>query len=489
MEGNFILPAVKNPQSISFVIECEGNINPSPTLTHTKLPHNHTVGFLPFLDDGDVNDKDYILKYLQGEQTGFGETYPLWTFSDGCGNQLPAKFSYALNANDGHNIDSGNINAPKWPDLELCFNKQTEGNPIIIGHRLLYPTNHGLNHAGPDIYNEVVGNAKRFWEKFGLLVTTGVVPGADKGYAATGPVNFVPIWFSEWGVIEMRDGYTPMIKYFPTISNLYRQLCTRYYTGTNTTLDDVAAFTSFVNTHYSDCTGIGDAIGYFPYFFHGYGNGGSLANFHSMRLAITNHANYANAGIYTAQEALDYEVVRRGVFVETKIQGNKMYVYLSYSGIDRHLVYLNASFIVQGLGSSIVDVTLNSNIPDAQIKFNPTTGLINLYAENPFLIDPNTDPILPEIESVTALGTTISITYSMPVNQSLSTGYTIVDYTDPENLVDNPIISLTGSGATWTIECTNSVTVASKLFYRLQNGNAVSLTGKILCNYEGINID
>lgn len=491
IEGNFEIPAVKNNQLITIITEFSSTPNPNLVLSHNKMPEGKTTGFIPYTDDAGPADYTHLHKYLQGVETADGNTYPLWTYSDGCGNQRPAKFSIGLNANPDHDEDSGNPNAAKWSQLIPMFSKETTGNPIVIGHRLCYPTNHGYNHAGADKYNEITLNTKKFWEKFGLLCTTGVVPGADAGYAASGPLNYVPIWMSTWGVAGMDDGYGYSARWFPTLMNASRHLYYRYYAGNTINQAAIDDFETQVNAHYAACTGVGDAVGYFCYFYHGIIDGGLLTNFHAMCNIIKDHANYENAGIYTAQEALDYELVRRGVYIQNKIVGNKLYTYLSYSGIERHLVYFNASFTVENANASIVSVTVESNVPDAEVKFNSETGLINMYAENPFVINPNTDPVLPEITAITAVGTIVTITYSMSVTQTLSAGYTIVDYTDPENLVDNPVLSLTGSGTSWELECTNTVTASSKFFYKLQNGDAASTANPdlLLCSYIGSDID
>jgi len=482
IEGNFEIPVVKNSQLITIITEFDTPPNPSVVLSHNKMPEGKTTGFIPYTDDAGPSDNTYLHKYLQGVETADGNTYPLWTYSDGCGNQRPAKFNIALNANPDHDEDSGNPNAAKWSQLIPIFSKETTGNPIVIGHRLCYPTNHGYNHGGFNLYSEITLNTKKFWEKFGLLATTGVVPSADAGYAASGPLNYVPIWMSTWGVAGMDDGYGFSNRWFPTLMNTTRHLYYRYYVGNTINQTAIDDFETQVNTHYAACTGIGDAFGYMPYFYHGIlGEDDTLTNFHTMCNIIKDHANYENAGIYTAQEALDYELVRRGVYKQYKIVGNKLYTYLSYSGIERHLVYFNTSFTVQNADASIISVTVESNVPNAEVKFNSATGLINMYAENPFIIDPNTDVVLPQITSATASGTTVLLVYDSPMVQTLYEAYVVTDVT---GVTDNPVTGISGTGTTWTLQCTNTVSATDKLTYKYQNGDTVSNSSIPMASYN-----
>ncbi len=337
------------------------------------------------------------------------------------------------------------------------FQKQESENPLINGRRVHYPVNHGYNHGSFNLYDDIHLNTLKFWEKFGLLCNCGVNPGSESGYLASGPLNYVGIWMSEFGVPGMDDDYDIMQKMFPTVIDLYRQGCTRYYCGNSINGAAITQFTTYVNDHYDDCTGVGDAVGYFPFFYHGTVYEDSMDNFHAMNQVIMNHANYENAGIYTIQEAYDYERVYR----RDEIIGNKLYTYLSYSGIERHLMYFNASFIVANADADIIGVTVESTIEDTSVTFNPTTGLINMYAENPFVFNPNNNPVLPKLLTATADGDTVLLVYDKSVEQTLEGAYEVWN---AARTVQNIVTGVSGTGTTWTVQCTDTVIATDKLY-------------------------
>ncbi len=74
---NANIPNVKNHQLITIITEFDGPPDPSLTLTHCKMPEGKTTGFLPYKDDGGLDDYTNLYKYMIGEETDTGETYPI----------------------------------------------------------------------------------------------------------------------------------------------------------------------------------------------------------------------------------------------------------------------------------------------------------------------------------------------------------------------------------------------------------------------------
>lgn len=455
--GLKILP-YKNPFLTTIELTFDEVPSEDTEITLAELKHGKDQGIAIVKDDAYEDDYTIMMPMIQGGVPDFfGNIYPGFRVDDGCGNLRPWPITIGLNANPVHNDEGGVPGSATWTQLQAEFD---------FG---FYPANHGYHHGSVSRLYDILENRKSVYDRFGLPMGPIIIPSAEEGYVITGSRNFAPWITSQYGVLEVADGFEAEIQTFdrivPANFNRERTLSSRAFTYDNSApaLADIFA-------------GYEAAIGRSPkaiyhYFSHGQtAPGEDPMPYYNLLQAFADHEDFPNTGIYHLQEIWDYEMTKRSVHVNKKIVGKKMTINLSFRDVDKHIYYLDVSTFLSGTGSSITGANVKASPAGATIAFNPETGLVNVNAKNDKVISPYDDPLPPQLISAVMAVDRVTLTYDRPVDQTLFAAYQVIHPTGPTN---NPVTAITGAGIEWELECENTISSGSKLYYRAQDGDAV----------------
>lgn len=473
-KANLKLAPKRNPFLTTVILTYDSDVDPNAIVNITMGKHGKTAGVCYVKDDagiGDITELEPII--MGGIIASDGNVYEGLRVDDGTDYvSKPWPVSIAINANSSHDVDSGNPNTAKWPDLQRLISE------------FAYPVNHGYNHGGYDVYTDIAQNRKAIFDKFGLPTSVIVIPSAEQGYIITGSRNHHPLITSQYGVIETMDGFEDEVIYTPALPlewNLERTLQARTFTDN---YFDTAQYNDFIDWFEDVLENSNDSnLAVLHTFSHGLqSTDGTLTLFNNALHYIQNHEEFYRVGVWNLQEVLDYEFVKRNSHLVYKIEGNKIIINLSMSKLDKHVYYLDTTLKVNNVGSgTLTNVTVNSNIPNTTKTFNLSTNLVNIYSKNQFIKSPYNEvdpPLLLEADADTKY---ITLSFSEPVLLTTS-GFTVVN-----EEVDNTVVNASGAGNTWILECTDEVTAGSLLYYKPQNGTVVSAsnTNRFLPSYIG----
>ncbi|WP_225840588.1 carbohydrate-binding protein, partial [Rufibacter glacialis] len=430
----------------TITVQVRFNTTPSSaSASFADMKYNKSVGFLFVKDDAHPGDYNLVYKVLNGGTAIDGKTYPRITYTDGAGQAVGYKWSFAINGR-GDEPGSAYTQYPQYVEM------------IKAGFDVM---NHTRNHGGFHRYQEIKELEKEIYQNTGYRTRTGVIPTADEGFVSSWVQEGYKFIGSSFGVTASRDGYDSYINWQDRAN--VKTMNTNYLLVSRFLMDDMwkadlGSADSWVDGIFAASTGGTKIMGHA--FSHGPGGAAEVQYFQQFVQYVKNHpSNNDRAWIAGAQEFAEYYETKENVVKSESLSGNTLTITLDLSKISTKNRLRDMSLVVNS-DASISSVTVSGA---DNFSFNAGTKLINVYKTNPNVSSPFDDPTPPQITSVKANGNKLTITYDKAVTQSGIAGYEVAG---------NAVTGLSGSGTSYTLTLQNNWAAGQKLSYRMQQGNA-----------------
>lgn len=436
-----------------------------PVLTYADMKYNKRSGIILVSDDGYASDFD-IFKYLHGGLAdSFGQTHPGIRGTDGCGNPLEWHMTWALTSSS-RDVEAG-LDRTLWSEY---------AQSIEAGYGY---SNHTHDHSGYDKYYQLKENEKYIYNNTGYRTRTMVIPTADPGYSDTAPnVGYLMVG-SQFGV-NSPDDYADIVIYPGRIDvrTINQTRLNRFLLGRN----------FYITWNINDTTGVRNAlinptltesqIGGPRYMGMIGMHGASDQDFDAFKTEMNYIKNHANGGdnlwMPTMQEFVEYYETKINLTKQETLEGNQLIVDLDMSTMNKAGLSRDMSFILTGGTISSISFAGADNV-----TYNSTTGLINVFKKNNDVTNPYADTPPPQIIEVARTGSTINLLYDRPIIQSQFS-----NSKGPAYLVsNNTVLSVTGSGINWNINCQNNVGAGNNFSYIMGRGNARGSDELKVCSY------
>jgi hypothetical protein len=466
-----VVPKIDPGNTARYVtLEMDINKGHHPSFYFTDLPFDKNKGLMLMKDDALLTDYTIVFKILNGGIVN-KKKYPGFYYTDGTGKNINYKYSFAINANEGHTTDTNN--AVSWAQVNEILSK---------GHAYM---NHSMFHGGTDLLKAIKDAEKNMWAHTHYRMTEIVPPGNDEGYVENGLQLGYHLMSSEFGE-PVPDGnnspgnqHVSWGSYIPMLTqNFNRVLISRTNLGDQWNAVELKTSKAYIDYIFNHPDKNKKLVG--AAFSHGpFGDKKEAAdNFFEFLTYIKHHpANHDSAWITSSKELMDYENTKARIIITSEHynpQTGKYKIVFDMNRVDSNVIYRNLSLKIKGgtIGNVKAD---GAN----EVTFNPSTGLINIYkTDRSKVISPFKDLLPPQIVSITAKGNLISFSYDKPVLQTKKQGYEIPG---------NKIITLKGSGKEWQLVMQDPVKQGQTFFYRIQLGDAKQLNNPLLrvCSYIG----
>ncbi len=297
------------------------------------LKYNKKFALSFQIDDGNASIIDYGFPVFEGG-TVDGDTYPGYTYTDGCGNHHSFKMSSALymfagNASTGHDLHNDpSTDVITWQELNTLFNS---GWGVV---------NHGVNSNAdliPDFMDYSIARNKSYCRRKmynttpgGVITSVFVNPNGVGGWTipALDLGNLCALNQNNNGPLGEKGGDVNIVNWATEGYNLYRLIAE----STNVTklADDLFE------------QSIDGANFWAPMFTHSIPNDYGFSKFTGDFETIYN--TYGSAGsdeilMTTDEEILDYLILRDGTTVNKVLVGNELTITMSGTHPDDLLFY------------------------------------------------------------------------------------------------------------------------------------------------------
>ncbi|MCX2474099.1 hypothetical protein OQZ33_07135 [Pedobacter sp. MC2016-05] len=464
LKDSVIIP---EPEENKIVLRIGLNATTTPSLAFADMKYNKQAGIMLVSDDGYASDFD-IYKFLEGGLVDkYGNTHTGIRGTDGCGNPLNWRMTWALTS------------APR--DVEKASDRtlwSEYADTIAAGYGY---SNHTHDHTGYDKYYQLKQNEKYIFEKTGYRTRTMVIPTADAGYSDTAPnVGYLMVG-SQFG-LDSPDDYADLVIFNGRIdvktinqTRLDRFLMGRNFYVTFNNDDTMGIRNALINPTLDGSSSSGSKfmgmIG-----MHGAADG-DFTIFQREMNYIKNHPNGGDKlWMPSMQEFVEYYETKLDVVKTEKIEGNTLVVELDLSTLDTAGLNRDMSFLLNGATITGIEYAGADNV-----TYNSTTGLINVFKKNQSVRNPYLDTPPPQIIEATRNGNKVNLLYDRPITQSQFSNAKGAAY----SVSGNTVLSVTGSGIDWTINCSIPVAVGSEFSYKMGRGNAKGVDGMLVCSYLG----
>lgn len=450
----------------------------SPAASFATMKYNKKGGLMMVKDDGAIEDYTIGYAYLNGGiPAKDGVTYPGVYFTDGAGKQLAYKLTSAVNTNKDVTIPAFGLNS--WENRKLMLD--TAGWELA---------NHSFDHGYYDRYRDIKLAEQIIWDNTSMRTRAIVVPTNDEGYATTAlNLGYTIVGtqgafddFQDWRQAPDGHGiYWGGIVDARTFN--YKQLLfNRYYAGEGGA-NDLADMYTLVDTVLNAAKD-GTAHNMAHWFHHGLNDADSTNTFEYWKALIKYIKNHPdnNDSLWIAgmQEFTEYYETKDLAVKSESVSGNILSVKLDLSAIPAVNRLRDMSLLISGGTIQSIEVQGSD-----EYTFDPQNGLVNIYLKNKQVTSPYADVVPPRIVSAERSGNSILITFDRPITQTVFSNSAGSAYT-----VDgNAVLSITGAGVSWMINCENPVQTGSKFNYRMQRGNAADASGVKVCTYIGYPIN
>lgn len=436
------------------------------------MKYNKKAGFIICKDDGANDDYSIGYAYLKGGiPAKDGVTYDGIYATDGTGNQIPYRISFAITTNISHEIGNG-FGATTWNQ----YNTMAQDGFTIA--------NHSHDHGGFDIGWQVKQAEIDIYNNTGQRPTTLAVPTNDRGFANVAPAL-------GYLMVASQGAWDDFVEQTPTSYGIYwggklntktfnrdKLLFNRMYAGEGVDadlviirqlIDDVISLSKSGNANY---------MGHWIH--HNLTNQGSQTDFSLWRGLIgyiKNHPdNQDSVWMPTMQEFIEYYQVKDLLIKSESVSGNQLTITLDTKNIPNTNSLRDISLLVSGGTIASIQVSGADSY-----TYNATTGLINIYKKNLNIADPNLDVMPAKIVSANKSGNSVLLSYDKPVTQTVFSNTNGAAY----DVSNNTITSVTGSGVNWSINCSSVVSAGAKFDYLMQRGNATDSNGMKVLTYTG----
>lgn len=446
----------------------------SPSFYFADMKYNKRAGMILVKDDGATDDNDVFAVCHGGITASNGNIYPGYRYTDGCGN--PVEYHYTFAINDA--IVRGDLNpgATTWENYKAMF----PYNYRLSNHSYA----HGGGAKGYDKYFQIRQNEISIYNNSGGLRTrTFVIPTADEGYSYLAPYLGYKLVGSTFGSESVADDNGNLVQYSSAIdvktinkARINRFLFSRAFAA-NWNEEDLFGLKDLVNRVITDSlSGSKKVMGHM--FSHQITDGNeSLDTFVEFMKYIQEHpSNQDSMWIPNMSEFAEYYETKLNVGKTTVIEGNRMIITLDLSSLPKEMEYRDMSLVING------GLIQQVNIVGADsYSANYPTGLINVFNRNKNIKDPKSDVSLPQILTATASGNSIKLTYDRGITQTLFSNEVGKAY----SVISNTVLSVTGNGTQWVINCQKPVQQGQTFDYRMQRGNASDNIGLKVPTYIG----
>lgn len=419
-------------------------------------------------DDGGDGDYQTVFRWLHNGEDFAGNVVGAPYYTDGCGK--PVKWGYGLavytlssyQGKDAH--DGSNNTYTYWPQYaEMARQRFT-----MVNHS--YGSEY-LNEFSADREYQIHQNEIKFFDellKYGTYCRTRhlVVPASDEGYTSSAIASGYGTIASEFGN-NSGDGYTndlPFVTGFQVTEITKDQpyfLLKRANLGDNWDLEQSQnAIPNELTNFFNRMDSPGKWI--HTLFSHGPGVTESSYNyFRQFTETVKNHPkNNDRIWIPCTAELYDWFETKRTAIKTVAVNGKRMTVTINLAGVSKLNQYRDLSLLIKGGQITAINA---AGVDD--FSFNTVSGLVNLFKKKVVFTSPELDARPAHIVSATHSGNTIALVFDKPITQNLKAGWTVT------NAVVN---SITGSDMNWTINLNRAAVAGDRLFYRMQNGDAVT---------------
>jgi len=452
-----------------------------PSAEYAKLKYDKEILFNLEQDDSKLGFYTVTYPLFKG---GFieqiGETSPGFFIDDGCGNPVhwrAAIACFCINSFNGVDMLAGG-----YPDT-IDYDMLTEiaGDDFGI-------MNHVYGESAPpdfggDRFEGMIRLNRKIYTKLkerGIeyKITTFVTPDIQEGFVSTIMSGEIKIHVaSSQGGMNSKDEYT-----FTSDNGLLSAVgwpkmgLARNFIGDTLSTSNWELKKSFIDSAINPSTKLNPRI--LRMFFHGPGasNADQIQAFKLMMEYIKTQGG-ERLWPCSVHEFYDYKAVQHYATKTEVIDGNKLTILIDLDTIPDEIRWRDVSLLVNDGGLESIQV----EGADSH-SYNLSTGLINVFKKKTTFIDPALDFVPPKIVSVVHSGNTAIITYDSPL--AVNGLGTQVSGVAAYDIVGNTITGISGSGTTWTLTCSGTVSAGNKLWYRMQRGNAIGTNGHKVCSYK-----
>jgi len=456
-----------NPGPVSDLMTIKAIVSnvSNPVIRTADFKYNKEVAFSFGFDDGLYQHYGHVFPLFNGGKSRLnGKTYPGLKYSDGTGKMISFRGTMVVSGTAFRTDE--NSSKPYSVSVKEAKAMINAGWGI---------SNHSWKHGGggpdyPTYYNRLkdVKLAEiELWKKLGIRPMIGTAPSNEQGFMYT---------FLNTGYLchnsTTNEFNSDITKYCRMSSkavpstpfNLDRQ-----HNGDAYTKDELAAKKAFLDEIFNASVNGNKEFG--NEFTHGPGDPDNFDAFYTYALKHPKNTNQDRLWVPSVPEFLEYFAVKRNSTIKKSITGKVLTIDIDQSAVHHNIRSRDMSLLLTGMKLESVTSASGAN----QVTFNPTTGLINIYAINTAKVtDPALDVLPAQIVSVTSSGNSIHVLFDKPIKQTLAGGYSI----DGKKST-----ILSGLGESWYINF-NFPVAGKKMSYRSFEGNAVTQrTGLKVCDY------
>lgn len=465
-------PTINSSRYVTIEMDISNPVN-QPEFYFTDLAYDKTKGLLLMKDDGSITDYTVVFKLLNGGIIN-GKKYSGFNYTDGTGKKIGYKYSFAINPNDSHSSNDKNVTS--WAQINEIISK---------GHAIM---NHSMMHGGIDKLKSIKDAEKNMWKYTHYRMTEFVVPSNDEGYVESSLNLGYDLISSEFGEPVPDGNNDPGKKnviwgsFIPVKTHDFKNvLITRTNLGDQWNQNELVGSKHFIDRIFDNSESDKKIIG--AAFSHGPGDKTEdIAGFLEFLTYIKNHpSNKDDAWITSSKELMDYIKTKEKVIITSKSYNpatGKFKIVLDMINVAPNVINRSLSLKIKGGTISNVKVQ-GAN----EVRFNASTGLINVYKNDiSHVKDPLKEILPPQITKISASKNSLIITYDRPVKQTKKVGYEVSG---------NEIIAMKGQGKNWQLIMKKQISSGQLFNYRMQHGDATEAdsTNRRVCSYIGMPIN
>ncbi|WP_145859038.1 hypothetical protein [Pedobacter suwonensis] len=443
-------------------------INGTPGAQIADFKYNKDLALILEKDDGGDGDYKTLFRWLEKGENFNGSQGTAPTYTDGCGNPVKWKASFAVptigqNGDDMHN--GVNPTYTTWAQYAEAHEK---------GWTLL---NHAYGEDADTKYEDreatIKMNEIKFFNEliqYGVYCRTRhlVIPDTQEGFTSSAFSMGYKTVGSAFG-LNSDDGQNDK-QFNITNFNVDRLMMVREHLGDEwvQAMQDYA-----IPLAMNRLFGFkGQQKAAITVFSHGPGIIESQYNYFKQFTQYVSNRPDNNDCLWvpSVHEFWDYlETKKKSVKTEL-VTGNTLKITINQNAIPVLNQFRDLSLIINGGSIASVNVTGADGY-----SFNGATGLINVRKKKTVFLTPELDARPAKLLSATAAGNSIALVFESAITQSIAGAWSVQN---------NTVTGISGSGTNWSIDLANPTSAGTKMYYRMQNGDATTVSnGLKICSF------